>query len=195
MKQQPDAKQFKKYSARFFGLFSTKANVDLTVSVGNHDVGFHDRMVYFDPILRGRFEAAFNSSLIEYKRINGINVINVNSMAMDGDYCELCSLAEHQIEQISLKLFRKCKINSARLCEEQRPILLSHFPLYRTSDLDCDQPDSEYNLDEKSTIRPRIGCLSKQSTSFLLKKLQPRLSLNGKLIRTYSNLLELILTY
>lgn len=175
--------------------------MDLTVSVGNHDIGFHDRVVYY-PSLRDRFERTFKSNLVEYKRVNGMNVINVNSMAMDGDDCELCATAEYLVNEISSKLFRRCKKreidsekdlerdperdpkrnqkrNPKRLCEEERPILLSHFPLFRSSDLDCDEPDSDYNPNEKVNIRPRLGCLTKRSTNYLLRKLQPRLSLNG----------------
>ena len=175
--------------------------MDLTVSVGNHDIGFHDRVVYY-PFLRDRFEAAFESKLVELKRVNGVNVINVNSMAMDGDGCELCARAKRLVNEISSKLFESCKTNeskrnesktnesktneiktnvrnSKRLCEEQRPILLSHFPLFRSSDLDCDEPDSDYNPNEKVNIRPRLGCLTKRATEHLLRKLQPRLSLNG----------------
>lgn len=160
-----------------------RPKIDLTVSTGNHDVGFHDRIVYY-PFLLERFETAFNSNLVELKRLNGINVINVNSMAMDGDGCELCAEAEYLVNEISTKLFERCQQSgtirqSRRLCEEQRPILLSHFPLFRTADLDCDEPDSNYNPNEKMNIRPRLGCLTKRSTDLLLRKLQPRLSLNG----------------
>lgn len=142
-------------------------------------------MVYYDPFFRGRFENVFNTSLIEFKILNGINVVNVNSMAMKRDNCELCSSAEYLIDEISKKLFKKCADNqtdkrkSIKLCEKQRPILMSHFPLFRKSDLDCDESDSNYNLNEKINIKPNLGCLSEISTNFLLKKLQPRLSLNG----------------
>lgn len=180
----PDQNQFKKYSSRFFELFSVDKPIDLIVSAGNHDIGFHDRVVYY-PFLRDRFEAEFNSSLVELKRVNGINVVNVNSMAMDGDGCELCEVAKLWVDEISSKLFERCRANRPkqankwRLCEEERPILLSHFPLFRTSDLDCVEPDSDYNPNEKTAIRPRLGCLTKRSTEHLLRKLQPRLSLNG----------------
>lgn len=142
-------------------------------------------MVYFDSILRGRFEKAFNSSLIDYRIVNGLNVINVNSMAMDDDNCDLCNYANYLIDRLSDKLFAKCRSSknnnehNTRLCEEQRPILLSHFPLYRKSDLDCNELDSDYNLNDKINIKPKIGCLSRSSTDFLLRRLQPRLVLNG----------------
>lgn len=181
-----DQKQFKQYSSRFFELFSTKEKINLTVATGNHDVGFHDRMIYFDPFLRGRFEKTFNSSLIDFKIINGLNVINVNSMAMNMDSCDLCNYAEYLINKISDELFKKCKLSTeienysnVKLCEKERPILLSHFPLFRESDLDCNEPDSNYNLNDKINIKPTISCLNKKSTNFLLKKLKPRLSLNG----------------
>ena len=155
-------------------------DVELTVSVGNHDVGFHDRMIYYDPLLRGRFENVFNSSLIEFKNVSGMNVINVNSMAMAGDNCNLCVLAKLRLNEISSELFKRCEDkNAIKLCEEQRPILLSHFPLFRHSDLDCNEQDSDYNRNEKVNIQPNLGCLSKRSTKFLLKKLQPRFALNG----------------
>ncbi len=50
-------------------------------------------------------------------------------MAFEGDQCRLCERAENELNEIVNKLSR----TGART----KPVLLSHFPLYRASDANC----------------------------------------------------------
>jgi hypothetical protein len=52
-------------------------------------------------------------------------------MAFEGDQCRLCARAERELNEVVKDL------NQSDIWT--KPILLSHFPLYRVSDANCSQ--------------------------------------------------------
>lgn len=179
--------EFRQYTNRFHEVFpihqhkvTVKAGnkfqsspVRSIVVVGNHDIGFHDRMIALEPLLRRRFEVAFNTTLVHEVKFGNEHFIVVNSMALEGDnpYCNVCSDAVSQIEEISARL--KSNNNS------KRPILLTHFPLYRLNDELCYEADAAEGTERTKPFRPNYDCISKESTQFLIKSLNPKLVLTG----------------
>lgn len=84
---------------RFQKIFRHPRHVLLKVVAGNHDIGFHYQMSTYKI---KRFEKVFNPErLFSWK---GINFVMVNSVALEGDGCNLCSEAEAEIIDISHKL-------------------------------------------------------------------------------------------
>lgn len=165
--------EFEEYTQRFHTLFPVDEQIKSLILVGNHDIGFHNRVLYFEPLLRQRFEKAFNTSLVHVNSIvhsgHKHTFISINSMAMHGDNCSLCSEAESLVQQIGSSLSGK----------KDRPILLSHFPLFRTSDEQCNEPDSADVEEKHIEFREKTDCLSEESTQFLVSNLKPRLVLTG----------------
>jgi hypothetical protein len=72
---------------------------------------------------------------VEYVEVDGNYFVLVNSMAMEGDGCVLCSKAVDELENMSNAF--QCLLNKSYKCEIEfktpysRPILVQHFPLYR----------------------------------------------------------------
>jgi len=118
---------------RFKTLFSISSNTRLYVLAGNHDIGFHYEVT--DGHLK-RFERSFQTSDVRLVTIeeDNIHFILINSMAFEGDQCRLCERAENQLNDIINKLNRTDTWT--------KPVLLSHFPLYRTSDANCSKRSS-----------------------------------------------------
>uniref|UniRef100_A0A671F1T4 Metallophosphoesterase 1 n=1 Tax=Rhinolophus ferrumequinum TaxID=59479 RepID=A0A671F1T4_RHIFE len=84
---------------RFQKMFRHPRHVQLKVVVGNHDIGFHYQMSTYRI---KRFEKVFNPErLFSWK---GINFVMVNSVALEGDGCNICSEAEAELIEISHKL-------------------------------------------------------------------------------------------
>ncbi|XP_045706339.1 metallophosphoesterase 1 isoform X3 [Phyllostomus hastatus] len=84
---------------RFQKMFRHPPHVQLKVVAGNHDIGFHYQM---DTYRIKRFEKVFNPErLFSWK---GINFVMVNSVALEGDGCNICSEAEAELMEISHKL-------------------------------------------------------------------------------------------
>lgn len=84
---------------RFQKIFRHPPHVQLKVVVGNHDIGFHYQMSTYRI---KRFEKVFNPErLFSWK---GINFVMVNSVALEGDSCNICSEAEAELIEISHKL-------------------------------------------------------------------------------------------
>lgn len=169
-------KGFEEYVERFRSIFYVPATTRIYATHGNHDVSFHYAM---HPHLINRFNRAFNSSgvqLIREKkktsdgRVHVVNFVTVNSMAMEGDGCSLCNEAEFNIKEIERKLQQLKKKN-----KYSQPIVLQHFPLFRLSDDDC----LDKNSDNRDKYRERHDTLSKASTEFLSKSLQPRAYFSG----------------
>jgi hypothetical protein len=50
------------------------------------------------------------------------------------------------------------------LAQYSRPILLQHFPMYRESDVDCNEPDQAPEDEKTQKFRERWECLSKESS-------------------------------
>lgn len=84
-----------------------------------------------------RFTKSFNvSNAVDYVVIERNIFILINSMAMEGDYCMMCTEAKLEIKRISTIL--KCTKNFVHgKCYEKlninytRPIIMQHFPLFR----------------------------------------------------------------
>lgn len=165
--------EFEEYVQRFHSVFPIRENTQSLILVGNHDIGFHDRVLYFEPNLRQRFEEAFNTSLVQVTHIphsgHNYTFVAINSMAMEGDECSLCAAAESRVKEVSDSL-----TNSS-----DRPVLLSHFPLFRESDEHCNEPDSAEAEDKLVEFRVRKDCLSEESTEKLISSLKPRLVMSG----------------
>ncbi|XP_015975376.1 metallophosphoesterase 1 isoform X4 [Rousettus aegyptiacus] len=84
---------------RFHKMFRHPHHVQLKVVAGNHDIGFHYQMSTYRI---KRFEKVFNRErLFSWK---GINFVMVNSVALEGDGCNICSEAEAELIKISHKL-------------------------------------------------------------------------------------------
>uniref|UniRef100_G3MSF5 Metallophosphoesterase 1 homolog n=1 Tax=Amblyomma maculatum TaxID=34609 RepID=G3MSF5_AMBMU len=176
--------EFKAYMKRFWDLFYVPANVKVLVAVGNHDVGFHYRMhEYFVD----RFEDSFNISAVKLTIIKGNLFIIVNSMAMYGDNCNFCARAKMELEKIRHKL--RCsegKVTRQKSCQKGdhlgtsgRPIILMHFPLYRSSDGACSEPDAASPAEKQELFRENWECLSREATALLLDALNPRAVFTG----------------
>lgn len=171
--------EFAQYFNRYQALFHVdETKVDKIIVVGNHDIGFHDRIQVYEPFLRRRFEDAFNTSLVKNVSINGIDFITINSMALEGDGCNFCHEAEIKIRKLGREIKKRCNSTITQNCN--RPIILMHFPLYRESEADCHEEDSAIDEEERTkTYRETLDCVSKKSTSFLLNELQPRIVFSG----------------
>lgn len=88
-------RQFEEYVDRFKSIFEVPQSTKLYAIHGNHDINFHYQM---HPYLINRFNRAFNSSGVrlirEKKKTKSgesriINFVSINSMAMEGDGCNL----------------------------------------------------------------------------------------------------------
>ncbi|XP_042817273.1 metallophosphoesterase 1 isoform X3 [Panthera tigris] len=141
---------------RFQKIFRHPRHVLLKVVAGNHDIGFHYHFVM------------------------------VNSVALEGDGCNLCSEAEAEIIDISHKLncSREQEHHSSRCIDEQplpasAPVLLQHFPLYRRSDANCSGDDAAPLEERDIPFKERYDALSREASQKLLWWLRPRLVLSG----------------
>uniref|UniRef100_A0A8D0MZ79 Metallophosphoesterase 1 n=3 Tax=Sus scrofa TaxID=9823 RepID=A0A8D0MZ79_PIG len=85
--------------ARFRRMFRHPPHVQLRAVAGNHDISFHYEMNTYKI---KRFERVFNPErLFSWK---GINFVMVNSMALEGDGCTICSGEEAELLEISHRL-------------------------------------------------------------------------------------------
>lgn len=84
---------------RFQRMFRHDSHVQLKVVIGNHDVGFHYQMSKYRI---KRFEKVFGSERL--LSLKGVNFVMVNSVAMEGDGCIICSEEEAELREISRKL-------------------------------------------------------------------------------------------
>uniref|UniRef100_A0A0A9WS93 Metallophosphoesterase 1 homolog n=2 Tax=Lygus hesperus TaxID=30085 RepID=A0A0A9WS93_LYGHE len=172
--------EFNAYIDRFHSIFHVPAGTKLFVAVGNHDIGFHYKIT---PYLQKRFTDAFEAPPVRLITLEGSHFVLLNSMAMEGDGCFLCRPAEVLLSKISRRL--KCTKNpsqcskSISLSQYSRPILLQHFPLYRESDEDCNEPDEAPEDEKSQKFRERMECISRESTFSLLDMLKPRVSFGG----------------
>uniref|UniRef100_A0A8D2CYW8 Metallophosphoesterase 1 n=1 Tax=Sciurus vulgaris TaxID=55149 RepID=A0A8D2CYW8_SCIVU len=85
--------------ARFRKMFRHPPHMQLKVVAGNHDIGFHYQMSMYRV---RRFEEVFSSDrLFSWK---GVNFVMVNSVALEGDGCGICSQVEAELVEVSRKL-------------------------------------------------------------------------------------------
>jgi len=164
--------EFDYYVSRFRSLFSVDTSeTRVHVMAGNHDIGFHYAVT---PYLDTRFRDAFQTESVELKILeNKVPVVIINSVAFEGDSCFLCSDAAKKLDKVKKKL-KKLK---------QRPILMSHYPLYRVSDEQCDKAHRDVDdapEDEKRTLfREGWDCLTQNASKLLLNELKPLSILSG----------------
>ncbi|KAK9878675.1 hypothetical protein WA026_023123 [Henosepilachna vigintioctopunctata] len=173
---------FDKYVSRFKQLFAVPKNTKLYTVVGNHDIGFHNEI---KSSRNQMFITAFNSTPVQFFTLRGNYFVLINSMALEGDGCTLCKSVEIQLSEIEKKL--KCSKNSTFLnCTSKpslefysKPILMQHYPLYRSSDMDCTDFDSAPMPIKEEIFKEARECLSKNSTYHILNQIKPRLALSG----------------
>ncbi|XP_022118860.2 metallophosphoesterase 1 [Pieris rapae] len=171
--------QFNDYVDRFYRLFALPKDIKMYVAVGNHDIGFHNR------IRRNalqRFTDRLQSPLVQHVVLRNNHFIIINSMAMEGDSCNMCAEARRQISLVSDELM-KCSANVEN-CKNHnynysQPILMQHFPLYRKSDAICTEPDAPPLPERNKLFRLKIDALSKEATEYLISKIQPRAVFGG----------------
>ncbi|KNC73747.1 hypothetical protein SARC_13696 [Sphaeroforma arctica JP610] len=130
---------------RFHRIFAMPEGVPMIPIIGNHDIGFHEMA---RPFLVQRFEEAFGPA-VNMRVVKNITFVSVNSMAFV-DNCQMCTTARNRLTNITSQLnampkrkkpMQKKGSKGIDLSSE-RPILLSHFPLYRASEGMCVQQDS-----------------------------------------------------
>uniref|UniRef100_A0A1B6C6R9 Metallophosphoesterase 1 homolog n=1 Tax=Clastoptera arizonana TaxID=38151 RepID=A0A1B6C6R9_9HEMI len=172
--------EFKYYVDRFHNLFSVRPPTQIFVVVGNHDIGFHYGISQY---LKDRFVRAFNAPSVRLISVAGNHFVLINSMAMEGDGCFLCRPAELQLNKITARLqctkgIGKCK-QGMHLKHYSRPILLQHFPMYRESDAECNEPDEAPEDIKSQKFRERWECLSREASETLMDQLNPRMIITG----------------
>ncbi|XP_041975326.1 metallophosphoesterase 1-like [Aricia agestis] len=167
--------EFEDYVKRFYYLFKVPEGTTMYAVVGNHDIGFHYSIT---PQLASRFETKLNSPPVQLVSIRGNHFVLINSMALEGDGCSLCSRAVTEIDKISdiLKCSSGSPLCKSRIKLEQysRPILMQHYPLYRESDSICTEPDAAPLPERNALFEERKDCLSRESTDYLVESLRPR---------------------
>ncbi|XP_054284978.1 metallophosphoesterase 1-like [Macrosteles quadrilineatus] len=172
--------EFNSYVQRFHSLFHVPAETQIHVVVGNHDIGFHYGI---SPYLQERFAQAFNAPSVRLLTVAGNHFVLINSMAMEGDGCFLCRPAELQVNKIASRLLCAKGVGKCRkgmgLKQYSRPILLQHFPMYRESDAECNEPDEAPEDEKANKFKERWDCLSQESSEMLLDSLNPRVIMTG----------------
>ncbi|CAH8627156.1 unnamed protein product [Schistosoma guineensis] len=178
--------------------------------VGNHDIGFHYATNEF---LNNRFHRDVGDNIytppIYLWSFFGIHFVIANSIAFEGDNCDLCFEANFILKSIAryLDCLKISTPSNTKSCYSKelgmglsdkfpyidvdlndpssfvysRPVILQHFPLYRTSDSGCSTKpmDAMPKHLRKTVNRPKLDCLSKEATKQLLESLRPRLILSG----------------
>ncbi|KAM9225113.1 metallophosphoesterase 1 isoform 1-T3 [Dugong dugon] len=166
---------------RFQKMFRHPRHVQLKVVAGNHDIGFHYQMNTYKI---KRFEKVFNpENLFSWK---GINFVMVNSVALEGDGCSICSESEAKLIEISHKLNCSRKqappsgpCRAGQQLPASAPVLLQHYPLYRRSDANCSAEDAAPPEEKNIPFKEKYDVLSQEASHKLLWWLQPRLVLSG----------------
>ncbi|GBP62193.1 Metallophosphoesterase 1 [Eumeta japonica] len=119
-----------------------------------------------------------NAPPVSLVSIRGNHFVLINSMAMEGDGCSLCTRALTEIDRIA-DIF-KCSSGSplcrgrTKLEHYSRPIIMQHYPLYRQSDSICTESDAAPLPERNNLFEERWDCLSKESTEYLVERLRPR---------------------
>lgn len=72
----------------------------------------------------------------------------------------------------------KCEDHN-KLKNYSPPILMQHYPLYRESDKDCNEPDAAPYPLKKERFREKWDCLSRDASRQLLNQLNPRVVMSG----------------
>jgi ethanolamine phosphate phosphodiesterase len=156
------------YVNRANNLFETNENkTRLFVLVGNHDIGFHYNL---NKNKIERFNRSFTKQFVQLETINSLNFVFLNSMTLENDNCNFCKKTQTQLKLLEKRLNKE--INS-------KPIVFTHFPLYRESDDICPEDIDSEPKELRSNFKQDYDCLSKQSTKQLINMLKPRLVFSG----------------
>lgn len=178
--------EFNYHVKRFKSMFKVPTGTQVHVVDGNHDIGFH---YMISDHKRKRFNQAFSTSPVKMIHIEGVTFVLLNSMAMEGDGCNLCSDAVNALEDISWEL--KCAkgmsegkdmppiCNSMNKFKYSQPILMQHFPMYRPSDSNCTVPDAAPSAEKDIPFREKWDCLSQEASKQLFEWINPRLIISG----------------
>ncbi|CAD5116745.1 DgyrCDS5600 [Dimorphilus gyrociliatus] len=175
--------EFKTYVNRFNKMFRHSSSTKLYTTVGNHDIGFHYMV---NPHNRKRFESAFDAPSMRMIRLKKTIFVLANSMAFEGDGCDMCAESEKLLNEIGRKLDCAQNGNKYLDCHDitesfqySRPILLQHFPMFRKSDWNCSGVDAAPVEERHKSFRPKYDCLSKEASNQLFNILKPRLVVSG----------------
>ncbi|KAJ8403296.1 hypothetical protein AAFF_G00355130 [Aldrovandia affinis] len=177
------AKDWEDDVRRFQRIFRHPGDTELIVLVGNHDIGFHYEM---NRDKLQRFEKVFDATSARIITKKGVNFLLVNSMAMHGDGCPICRAVENELFRLSEVL--NCSMQSGSLRERCRdtlqfpptpPVILQHYPLYRTSDANCTGQDAAPPEERHLQFKEQYDMLSQEASQKLLWWFQPRLILSG----------------
>ncbi len=91
-------------------------------------------------------------------------------MSLENDKCKFCNAAQKQLQQTNTSLeclkTKKCDNNDSNLKDRlySRPILFTHFPLFRLSDEICPHDIDSDPSETKSIFREKYDSLSKEAT-------------------------------
>ncbi|XP_037078573.1 metallophosphoesterase 1-like [Pollicipes pollicipes] len=174
--------EFQETVRRFDSLFPISEGLRRLVVAGNHDIGFHYSA---RPHLWSRFDAAHNTSGVTLVSLaERVHLVLINSVAMEGDRCQLCAAADRQLRRLAEVL--RCSEAADSQCaadlptlQYSRPIVLQHYPLYRASDAHCAGPDAAPPAVRTQPFRAGWECLSAAASSAILTRLRPRLVASG----------------
>ncbi|KAG7317776.1 hypothetical protein KOW79_018811 [Hemibagrus wyckioides] len=168
---------------RFKQIFNHPSNTELVVLIGNHDIGFHHEMTSYK---LERFEKVFNITSAQILTKRGVIFLLVNSVALHGDHCPICQGVEDKLYSLAQQL--NCSTQSdatSHHCKDVQtypstpPIILQHYPLYRTSDAECTGEDAAPHNERYQLFQERYDVLSQDASKKLLWWFQPRLILSG----------------
>lgn len=178
--------EFAQHVKRFNKMFEVPSDTVVHAVAGNHDIGFHYMITDYN---RRRFSKAFSTSPVQMVHVEGLTFVLLNSMAMEGDGCNLCSQAVNELEDISWEL--KCAkgisegkevppvCNGFNKFKYSPPILLQHFPMYRPSDANCTTLDAAPAEEKYIPFREKWDCLSQDASKQLFDWIKPRLIISG----------------
>ncbi len=189
--------EFRQYLARFEDMFAVAAHTQVKVVAGNHDIGFHYAVT---PYLVSRFERAFGAPSVDMFSMKGVTFVTVNSVAMADDGCSMCNDAKEKLAEVSKRLDcltnkggGECEVDYDFMADEvipddnkrgfaSKPVLLQHYPLFRTSDNECvgqEEADWAPAQERGNLFRGGWECVSKESSRRLLDEVKPRAVFSG----------------
>nr|XP_009860101.1 metallophosphoesterase 1 isoform X1 [Ciona intestinalis] len=170
-------KQWDQYVVNAKRLFATPPGVRLYVVVGNHDIGFHHDVTNTKLT---RFLKDFSTKNVETIELKGHTFVIVNSMGLEGDGCFMCQATERQLQD-AMDYINCENSMKPKYCNSNKkhpdPILLTHIPLFRTSDIEC--VGSDAGQDGKQRRFNYKDTLKESTSERLLNLVNPRLILSG----------------
>ncbi|XP_054155644.1 metallophosphoesterase 1-like [Oppia nitens] len=186
-----------------FGYAMSRFEPQVVIVLGDlFDTGYTSTDSQFDELTRKfhriftyRFDWAFNGSSVQWLPINGIDFVAINSITMDGDDdngCPLCPpmATRQQLRTLAEQLCRRRQsVNNNNITDNchkhrqwrrRRPIVLTHYPLYRQNEAQCGH-DWDSIPDDQRYIpyRTKLDCLSRTASQAIVDGLGPRLVVNG----------------